>query len=70
MKCTNKVLLLASLFALASCGGDSNLETSAVSETTQGVSDSEIILGSHTDLSGPGAIWGVGSINGARMRFE
>ena len=70
MKCTNKVLLLVSLFALASCGGDSNLETSAVSETTQGVSDSAIILGSHTDLSGPVAIWGVGSINGARMRFE
>ena len=70
MKCTNKVLLLVSLFALASCGGDSTLETSAVSEATQGVSDSEIILGSHTDLSGPVAIWGVGSINGARMRFE
>jgi len=70
MKCTNKVLLLVSLLALASCGGDSTLETSAVSEATQGVSDSEIILGSHTDLSGPVAIWGVGSINGARMRFE
>ena len=70
MKCTNKVLLLVSLFALTSCGGDSTLETSAVSEATQGVSDSEIILGSHTDLSGPVAIWGVGSINGARMRFE
>ncbi|HIE89017.1 MAG TPA: branched-chain amino acid ABC transporter substrate-binding protein [Pseudomonadales bacterium] len=70
MKCTNKAFLLVSLFALASCGGDSTLETSAVSETTQGVSDSEIILGSHTDLSGPVAIWGVGSINGARMRFE
>ncbi len=70
MKCTNKTLLLVSLFALASCGGDSTLETSAASETTQGVSDSEIILGSHTDLSGPVAIWGVGSINGARMRFE
>ena len=70
MKCTNKALLLVSLVALASCGGDSTLETSAVSEATQGVSDSEIILGSHTDLSGPVAIWGVGSINGARMRFE
>ncbi|MCS5585513.1 MAG: ABC transporter substrate-binding protein [Pseudomonadales bacterium] len=70
MKCTNKILLLVSLFALASCGGDSTRETSATSETTQGVSDSEIILGSHTDLSGPVAIWGVGSINGARMRFE
>ena len=70
MKCTNKVLLLVSLFALASCGGDSTPETGAASETSQGVSDSEIILGSHTDLSGPVAIWGVGSINGARMRFE
>ena len=70
MKCTNKVLLLVSLFALASCGGDSTPETSAASETTQGVSDSEVIMGSHTDLSGPVAIWGVGSINGARMRFE
>lgn len=70
MKCTNKVLLLVSLFALASCGGDSTQETGAASETSQGVSDSEIILGSHTDLSGPVAIWGVGSINGARMRFE
>ncbi|MFP6794667.1 MAG: ABC transporter substrate-binding protein [Pseudomonadales bacterium] len=70
MKCTNNALLLVSLFALASCGGDSTRETSATSETTQGVSDSEIILGSHTDLSGPVAIWGVGSINGARMRFE
>jgi len=70
MKCTNKVLLLVSLFALASCGGDSTPETGAASEISQGVSDSEIILGSHTDLSGPVAIWGVGSINGARMRFE
>jgi branched-chain amino acid transport system substrate-binding protein len=56
--------------ALASCGGDSTLETSATSDAIQGVSDSDIILGSHTDLSGPVAIWGVGSINGARMRFE
>ena len=70
MKCTNTVLLLILLFALSSCGGDSTRGTSAASATTQGVSDSEIILGSHTDLSGPVAIWGVGSIKGARMRFE
>jgi len=70
MKCTNRALLLVSLLALASCGGDSTLETSATSDAIQGVSDSDIILGSHTDLSGPVAIWGVGSINGARMRFE
>ena len=80
MKCTNAVLLLISLLALASCGGDSSQEkgaqktgsdnSSAASASTQGVSDSEIVLGTHTDLSGPVAIWGVGSINGARMRFE
>ena len=70
MKCTNTVLLLILLFSLSSCGGDSTRGTSAASTTIQGVSDSKIILGSHTDLSGPAAIWGVGSIKGARMRFE
>jgi len=70
MKCTNRALLLVSLLALASCGGDSTLETSATSDAIQGVSDSDIILGSHTDLSGPCCDLGVGSINGARMRFE
>ena len=37
---------------------------------TQGVTADEIVLGSHTDLSGPVAIWGVGTINGMRMRFD
>lgn len=75
MKCTNNVLLLISLFVLASCDSADTGNTKATPATTQstitqGVSDSEIVLGSHTDLSGPVAIWGVGSINGARMRFE
>ena len=75
MKCTNNVLLLISLFVLASCDSADTGNTKATPPTTQsaitqGVSDSEIVLGSHTDLSGPVAIWGVGSINGARMRFE
>ncbi len=78
MKCTNALLLLISTLALVSCGGDStedsgsgtNPDTSSAASKTQGVSDSEIVLGTHTDLSGPAAIWGVGSISGARMRFE
>ncbi len=75
MKCINALPLLISLLALASCGGDSAQENASGTDaetpsTTQGVTDSEIVLGSHTDLSGPVAIWGVGSINGARMRFE
>lgn len=36
----------------------------------QGVSDKEIVLGSHTAMSGPVAPWGVGSVNGMNMRFE
>ncbi len=37
---------------------------------TQGVSDDEILIGSHTDLSGATAIWGIGATNGARMRID
>ena len=51
------------------CSTDENQAGDAAS-STQGVTDDEIVLGSHTDLSGPTAIWGVGSINGARMRFD
>ncbi len=35
-----------------------------------GVTATEIILGSHTDLSGPVAVWGVGASEGARMRYD
>ena len=37
---------------------------------TQGVSDAEIVLGSHQPLSGPLAGWGVPTTNGMRMRVE
>ncbi len=36
----------------------------------RGVSDKEVVLGTHTDLSGPAATWGVGSTNGIRLRFK
>jgi len=36
----------------------------------QGVSDDEIVIGAHTALSGPAAIWGVDSTKLARMMFE
>src|SRR5204862_3795384 len=35
-----------------------------------GVTDTEIVLGSHSALSGPVSAWGVGSTEGMRMRFE
>jgi len=35
-----------------------------------GVTATEIVIGTHTDLSGVAAIWGVGASEGARMRFD
>ena len=37
---------------------------------SQGVSATEIVLGTHTSLTGPVAPWGVGSTNAVRLRFE
>ncbi len=35
-----------------------------------GVTKDEILLGTHSVMSGPVAVWGVPSVNGMRMRFE
>ena len=37
---------------------------------TRGVTKSEIVLGMHTDLSGPAATYGVSSSNAVKMRFD
>ncbi|MCR9277272.1 MAG: ABC transporter substrate-binding protein [Pseudomonadaceae bacterium] len=56
---------------LAGCGGGESANTGSPGEpSVRGVSDTEIVVGSHTDLSGPVAIWGVGTINAARMLFD
>jgi branched-chain amino acid transport system substrate-binding protein len=72
--------LVGVLTLLGACSGETEQaeETKAPppapnatpSSASAGVTADEIVLGSHTDLSGSIAIWGVGSINGARMRFE
>ena len=54
-------LALATLFAGA-------LAAPALAE--DGVTDTEIALGTHTALSGPVSAWGIGSTEGMRMRFE
>ena len=36
----------------------------------EGVTDTEIVLGTHTALSGPVSAWGIGSAEGTRMRFD
>lgn len=62
-------LLLATCGLLSACG-QSGESADAASSAVRGVSDTEIVLGSHTDLSGPIATLGVDGINGARMRFD
>ncbi|MCY4129690.1 MAG: ABC transporter substrate-binding protein [Gammaproteobacteria bacterium] len=36
----------------------------------EGISDTEVIFGTHTDLTGPIALYGVESVNGINMRFD
>ncbi|MCY3620626.1 MAG: ABC transporter substrate-binding protein [Gammaproteobacteria bacterium] len=75
-----KLLLLAVAGILAACGpadestkeGAPAADAAPDAETVavDGVTDTEVVFGTHTDLSGAIAIWGVGVLNGARMRFE
>lgn len=76
----------ALVLLLAACGGGNQTQTepaqdgagsegspaeaAAVAEPVPGVTDTEIVLGTHSDLTGPIAVWGVGIVNGARMRFD
>ena len=61
---------------LSGCGGndatsaDSTDTTTSESENVQGVSATEIVFGTHTDLTGPIAMYGVETVNGVRMRFD
>jgi branched-chain amino acid transport system substrate-binding protein len=53
------VLLLLGALALA-----------AVAAETRGVTKTEIVLGTHSDLSGPAATYGVSATNAIKMRFD
>ena len=55
---------------LTAVGAAASLALAATASADQGVSKSEIKIGTHTALTGPVAPWGVGSVNGIRMRFE
>lgn len=67
---TNAIVTVLMASALVGCGTETPSGAGTDAEAVRGVTQTEILLGSHTDLSGPTAIWGVGSINGARMRFD
>ncbi|MDH3620808.1 MAG: ABC transporter substrate-binding protein [Gammaproteobacteria bacterium] len=60
-------VLIAATLLLAGCGGGSD---DAESSMPRGLTGTTIKIGTHTDLSGPLAIWGVPMVNGMRMRFE
>jgi branched-chain amino acid transport system substrate-binding protein len=54
-------------FLLAGCGGGAS---DPGTDGPRGVTDDTIVIGSHTDLSGVLASWGVPNTNGIRMRFD
>ncbi len=67
MPMNRSTLLLLMSLTLASCsGGDGDAGTS----TVRGVTDTKIEIGTHSDLSGILAIWGVPHVNGMRMRID
>ena len=62
-----KKLTVVLALVLAGCGGDAESPTEG---GPRGVYDDRIVIGTHNDLSGVLAIWGVPSSNGQRMRFD
>ena len=59
---TLKTLLAGTAIGLAMAGG--------AWAQTQGVTATEIVIGTHSSLTGPVAPWGVASTNAIRLRFE
>lgn len=67
------IVLLTIVVLLFGCGNPgSQTENNGGQEVLEvdGVSDTEILFGAHTDLSGPIALYGVESVNGVNMRFD
>src|SRR5262249_36688360 len=58
-----KIVIVALAGALALVG-------QALAQSQRGVTPTEIVLGMHTDLSGPAATYGVSSSNAVKMRFD
>lgn len=62
-----KKFAISLMLVLAGCGG---ADDDASEGMPRGVTADTIRIGSHTDLSGAVAIWGVPATNGMRMRFD
>ena len=63
MKIVRGAGVLVGVLALAGAAMAQRVET-------RGVTPAEIVLGMHTDLSGPAATYGVSSSNAVKMRFD
>ena len=71
------IALTVSLLLVSGCGQQpSSVETAEPSvdakagTRAEGITDTEVIFGAHTDLTGPIALYGVESVNGTNMRFD
>ena len=60
-----KLLAVSVLAAAVAVAG-----VATAQKDTRGVTKTEIVLGMHTDLSGPAATYGVSSSNAVKMRFD
>ena len=60
-----RLLTIVTLAALVTLAG-----VAAAQKEQRGVTKTEIVLGMHTDLSGPAATYGVSSSNAVKMRFD
>ncbi len=65
MKKLLSVLATTLFLSIAGCGGES-----PDSGLPRGITADTITIGSHTDLSGVLAVWGVPMVNGMRQRFD
>ena len=63
------VPVLVSFSLMAACGGGDGTENT-VGVPARGVTDTEIVIGSQNDLSGPAGLLGADAVDGARLRFE
>src|ERR1700758_772635 len=63
-----RLLIVSALAGAVALAGAAMALTAAAD--TRGVTATEIVLGMHTDLSGPAATYGVSSTNAVKMRFD
>ncbi|WP_341704105.1 ABC transporter substrate-binding protein [Ferrovibrio sp.] len=63
----NAAFKIATAAAMAAAAG---LAGTAAAQSVRGVSKSEVVIGMHTDLSGPAASYGVTSSNAMRLKFD